>query len=198
MKSVLISLLVAAAFVVQGQVSDSVILSNLFSHRTLDIKNNLDSLGVYYHLHLIKDNKESRQIIISIANSSNSLKVYTIKAARNGFPKKIIVSYQHDNYLHMHDLDNLKGYYIKRIGHYSTDITFFSTASLKKNFPTRKFEDYQLALSYADKVPASVIYYYDNGYIKYYYVGIYKTEDEKKVHFLDGLSLFKKNMMKIN
>ncbi len=197
MRSILISFLLVAAFVAQGQVTDSVIVNNIFSHKTIDIKNCLDSLGVYYRIHLIKDNKGKREVIISIANSANSLKVFTIKSARNGFPKEIVVHYQHDNYLNLQDLDKLKGDYVRHIGRYSTDITFYSDATLKKNFPTRKFEDYQLALSYADKAPASVVYYYDSGYLKYYYVGIYKSEDEKKVHFIDGVSLFKKNMTKI-
>ncbi len=197
MRAVWLLLIMSFSITGNAQVTDNEIVKCLFSHNASAIEPTLDSLGVYYHLHLERvKGEKGEQVILSIADTTNynTLKLYIINISSEGNPIKIIINFKHEIYQHMKDLDNLTGVYSKHVGKFSTDVTFYSPQKISKVIITKEFQDYEYAKRFADKLPQRSIYYYN---LKYYYVGVVKSEDENFIHFEDGKTISKDKIVKV-
>ncbi len=81
-----------------AQVTDSHIIHALLGKNVLATNKTLDSLGIWYHLHMYKlDKTEDAKKIYSISDSKGCVKVYSLKLKKANFIEEIIVNYRHDS-----------------------------------------------------------------------------------------------------
>ncbi|MEO8146858.1 MAG: hypothetical protein ABI723_04425 [Bacteroidia bacterium] len=124
-KAILISALIIQNILCSGQVTDSQIAHSLLGHPHYEISHILDSLKVWYHLHIIAD--ENREIRwLSIADGNGVVKVFKIKLDKddNYKMKEVIINYRHDSREQVENslqISDATGYHV---GYYSTELFF--------------------------------------------------------------------------
>jgi hypothetical protein len=106
-----------------SQVTDSDIVKSLLGKNFFTITTKLDSLGVWYHMHLPEDIKEDQKVC-SISDSKGSVKVYTFKLYNGKIVEEIKINFRHDSREQVEDAMNVEGSSGFHVGHYSTDIVF--------------------------------------------------------------------------
>ena len=126
MKKLIIALLVMFnGLFAFSQVTDSDIANSLLGKQEYEINPALDSLGVWYHRHIIED-EEKLSRVFSIANEAGTVKVFTLKLNKNQNYRieRIIVNYRHDDKNQVEDAKRVVGVCDLHVGKYSTDIIF--------------------------------------------------------------------------
>jgi hypothetical protein len=106
-----------------SQVTDSDIVKSLLGKNFYEITTKLDSLGVWYHMHLPEDIKEGQKVC-SISDSKGSVKVYTFKLYNGKTIDEIKINFRHDSREQVEDAMKIEGQSAFHVGHYSTDIVF--------------------------------------------------------------------------
>lgn len=106
-----------------SQVTDSDIVKALLGKNFFEIPTKLDSLGVWYHIHMPENIKEDKKVY-SISDSKGSVKVYTFKLYDGKIIEEIIINFRHDSREQVEDATKVVGQSGYHVGHYSTDIVF--------------------------------------------------------------------------
>ena len=125
---ILFTLVSSASF---GQVTDNDIVNALLGRKHYEVNQILDSLGVWYHLHIpqkvgtidVEEIKSSAKFY-SISDSKGSVKVYILKLRKETWVDEIVINYRHDNRQSVEDITRVVNPSNLHVGTYSTDITF--------------------------------------------------------------------------
>jgi len=126
MKKFFIAVLaLVSAFSCFSQVTDSDIANGLLGKVEYQINPVLDSLGVWYHRHIIED-EEKLSRVFSITDEDGTVKVWTLKLNKNQSYRieKIVINYRHDDKDQVVDAKKVVGSCYLHVGKYSTDIHF--------------------------------------------------------------------------
>jgi len=133
MKKISILVFILLLFCFKGisqQVSDNDIVKSLLGQEYFNVNHILDSLGVWYHMHLPEVNKPNEKVY-SISNSKGSVKLYILKHSfgnvnnENGkIIEEITINFRHDSREQIEDLMNMTNISIYHVGKYSTDIVY--------------------------------------------------------------------------
>lgn len=114
-----------------GQTTDSDIVKLTLGKKYGDFHKKLDSLGVWYALHIDNDKyKEARGVVdfkkmYSISDGKGSVKVWAvILDQKTNIIKEIVINYDHHSREQVEDSRKLKGYTAFHVGLYSSDFVF--------------------------------------------------------------------------
>lgn len=133
MKKIFFLFLIFTSISLKGisqQVTDNDIVKSILGQEYFNVNHILDSLGVWYHMHLpevIKPNEK----VYSISNSKGSVKLYILKHTfgnLNNEDGKIIeeitINFRHDSREQIEDIKNMLDVSVYHVGKYSTDIVY--------------------------------------------------------------------------
>jgi len=114
-----------------SQVTDNDIVNSLLGRKHFEVNQILDSLGVWYHLHLPQkvgtievEEVKSNAKFYSISDSKGSVKVYILKLKKEMWIEEIVINFRHDSKEQVEDITKIVNPSNYHIGTYSTDITF--------------------------------------------------------------------------
>jgi hypothetical protein len=127
MKSLLLIILLGA-LTCEAQVTDNDIVQATVGKSYFRMHKALDSLGVWYHLHMdvekVNLGKSDSKKIYSVADGKGNVKVYSIKLSSSNIVDEIIINFRHDkkeDVLAISAMNNHSGFHV---GIFSTDIVF--------------------------------------------------------------------------
>jgi hypothetical protein len=129
MRSTIVALLIVVATTSNAQVTDSQIVNTLLGVNYSKVHPTLDSLGVWYHSHLI-DNKvaqgyiDRKPKVYSVENETGSIKVYFLKLNAAGVIDEIVINFSHDNKQHVEEILKMRQPTDFHVGYYSTDVVY--------------------------------------------------------------------------
>jgi hypothetical protein len=131
MKTILLITLAFTATLVNGQATDQDIVKLTLGKKYGNLHKTLDSLGVWYALHLDNDKyKEARGVkdfkkMYSIADGKGTVKVWAIILNENtNIVIEEVINYRHDSRQQVEDSRRIKDFTAFHVGLYSTDIVF--------------------------------------------------------------------------
>ncbi|MCK5169917.1 MAG: hypothetical protein KAQ75_08560 [Bacteroidales bacterium] len=108
---------------ISQQITDNDIVKSLLNKDYYNVNNTLDSLGVWYKLHVIRDFTENKQRIYSISDGKGCVKVYTLKLDLTKV-HQITINFRHDSREQIEDVMRISGHSGSNVGKYSTDMIF--------------------------------------------------------------------------
>jgi hypothetical protein len=114
-----------------SQATDQAIVNLTLGKKYGNLHKTLDSLGVWYALHLDNDKyKEARGVVdfkkmYSISDGNGSVKVWAvILDQKTSIVNEIVINYQHHSRQQVEDSRRLKNFTALHVGLYSTDFVF--------------------------------------------------------------------------
>lgn len=123
MKKLLIILFVTGiGAVLQAQVTDSKIATDLLGKSLHEITPTLDAFNVFYFTHAPKK-PDAEKRIYSIANSKGVVKVYSVMLSK-GVVETVRINFRHDDMGQLLDLKEITGATRTNVGVHSTDVFF--------------------------------------------------------------------------
>jgi hypothetical protein len=105
-----------------GQVTDTDIVNSILGKKFFEVNTKLDSLGVWYHIHLQEKFKENVRVY-SISDGDGTVKVFTL-SVENGTINEVKINYRHDSKEQIEDAMKITTQTSFNVGHYSTDMVF--------------------------------------------------------------------------
>lgn len=131
MKHVILILTLVVTHFSYGQVTDQDIVKLTLGKKYGNLHKTLDSLGVWYALHLDNDKyKEARGVkdfkkMYSIADGKGTVKVWAVILNENtNIVIEEVINYRHDSRDQVEDARRMKDFTAFHVGLYSTDIVF--------------------------------------------------------------------------
>ncbi|HYI76384.1 MAG TPA: hypothetical protein VEW65_02110 [Chryseolinea sp.] len=140
MKAITIVALLAIPAFLKAQVSDLDIVKLTLGKKYGQLHKTLDSLGVWYALHLDNDKHKSARGVVdfkkmySISDGKGSVKVWAVILNQNtNVVDEIVINYRHDSKEQVEDSRRLKDFTDFHVGLYSTDFVFqWKSTGIKK------------------------------------------------------------------
>lgn len=127
----LVILLTFASLKGFSQVTDSDIIKSILGKTYYQVNKTLDSLGVWYHLHIPTLGGQSQPEDVktdakfySISDSKGSVKVYILKLDKEKRINEIVINFRHDSREQIEDAMSIRGQTDFHVGTYSTDVWF--------------------------------------------------------------------------
>jgi len=105
-----------------GQVTDTDIANSILGKKYYEINSQLDSLGVWYHVHYPERIKENVKVY-SIADGDGTVKLFVIKLDMSTV-NEVIINYRHDSREQIEDAMRVTTQSDVHVGKYSTDLIF--------------------------------------------------------------------------
>lgn len=114
-----------------GQVTDQELVRLTLGKKYGSFHKTLDSLGVWYALHLDNDKYKSARGVVdfkkmySVSDGKGSVKVWAvILDQKTNIVNEIVINYRHDSREQVEDSRKLKNFTAFHVGLYSTDFVF--------------------------------------------------------------------------
>ena len=128
MKTLIILTVALLPFFANAQVSTSDIVQASIGRSYFDLHKTLDTLGVWYYMHLdvdkVSSGKHDLKKIYSIEDGHKSTKVYSFKLNTNNIIDEVIVNFRHDVRQHVEEISKITTYSDFHVGIWSTDMIF--------------------------------------------------------------------------
>lgn len=131
MKLLITLTLVVISLSAHSQISDQDIVNATIGKSYPRVHSVLDSLGIWYALHIDNDNEKSqrgvpdRKKIFSISDGKGVVKVWAFVLDTSGnIVDEIVINYRHDSRQQVEDSRKLKGFADFHVGLYSSDFVF--------------------------------------------------------------------------
>jgi hypothetical protein len=113
----------------KAQVTDIDVVRSLLGKSYYKTHPTLDSLGLWYSLHILKNITPSkyddpRSKVYSISDGKGSVKVYFLKLDESKMIDEIVINFKHDSKEQVEDSKKITNASDYHVGYYSTDIVF--------------------------------------------------------------------------
>jgi hypothetical protein len=105
-----------------GQVTDTDIVNSILGKKYYDINSQLDSMGVWYHVHYPERIKENVKVY-SIADGDGTVKLFIMKLNMS-VVNEVIINYRHDSREQIEDAMKVITQSDIHVGKFSTDLVF--------------------------------------------------------------------------
>ena len=109
----------------ENDMTDNQIAKSLLGIEYYQINDKLNTLGVWYKMHMINNIKivEQEVKVYSIESSNGTVKLYKMEL-KGGKVSVVIVNYRHDNKQHIVDMMESIDHDDSHVGVYSTDLIY--------------------------------------------------------------------------